>query len=57
MPLFSFSWSKPVASDSTLLSDSGEREREREREKARGREERRKRGRNARGTPQLLGFP
>jgi len=42
MPLFSFSWSKPVASDSTLLSDSGEREREREREREKKREEEKK---------------
>jgi len=46
MPLFSFSWSKPVASDSThihtqsTLSDSGERKRERER----GRGERKREG-------------
>lgn len=54
MPLFSFSWSKPVASDSTPLSDSGDRKKEKEREKGGGaggreRERQKKRGRNARG--------
>lgn len=36
MPLFSFSWLKPVASDSTPLCDSGEKEREEKEEREGG---------------------